>query len=604
MIFNNDVIQSLGMTLIHSLWQGIVVLVLVMFTLLLAGKSNARIRYAVLVSGLMLLLAGFIATWCTLCFRIYHQSTALNYGSLVYEQIPWFENSHFRMTGTTSSFSVHRFQELSYPILAMGWILGFLFMSVRTTGALYLSHRIFKRDVFQPDPFLQNIFMKAGNRMMMPAMIQLRLTARKISPMVIGLLKPVVILPASILSGLNAEQVEAILIHELAHIRRHDHLVMIIQSVATQVLFFHPLTWFLSAEINHERENCCDDMVMKIFPNPINYIKALTMIQELHILGPIPANALMGRTKRLLSRITRILKPETNQTPAYRFALVFMLLITLGIAAATIATTGNSGSKKSMALVFSDQAEKPVAIPDTSKEKVERKAMKQREFVVQEDKKKEKEIDDARNNLEKAEQELEKVREEMEKARQEVERAQEELKELDPTALHPEIIPIVPGLPDWEDFRFAFKYDGHEHWRNLQEELSRARETMQHIRQEDLDRLREEWERSGEQRKEMRDALNRAREEMMRNRRQFREQDWEKYREEWHRLFPLPPFPGYYPPLPPQIPHMTLPELPDPETLQPKGSLDDLDPLETNPDEQEKSATLDSKLREVEEGNE
>jgi hypothetical protein len=249
--------------------------------------------------------------------------------------------------------------------------------------------------------------------MMMPATIHLRMTARKISPMVMGLLKPVVILPVSVLSGLNPEQVEAILIHEPAHIRRYDHVVMIIQSIATQVLFFHPLAWYLSAELDRERENCCDDLVMKIFPNPINYIKALTMIQELHLSGPIPANALLGRTKSLLGRISRILKPEMNQTPVYRIAMVFMLLITLGIAVVTLATTGNSGNKKSMVLVFSEKAEKPIAIPDTSKIKAEKKVLKQDESLIQEEKKKEKDIEDARRELEKAEQELEKAREEM-----------------------------------------------------------------------------------------------------------------------------------------------------------------------------------------------
>jgi len=460
MIFNNEVIQSLGMTLVHSLWQGLVVLVLVMFALLLAGKSNARLRYAFLVSGLMLLLTGFMATWCILYFRNNWSFPVEKYATLVHSQIPGLADSTSQFMDTTSiSLSVHRFLESSYPVLAMGWILGFLFMAVRMTGGLYLSQWIIKRDVFLPDLFLQKIFIKARTRMMMPAMIQLRLTARKISPMVIGLLKPVVILPASLLSGLNAEQVEAILVHELAHIRRYDHVAMIIQSIATQVLFFHPLAWYLSAEINRERENCCDDLVIKIFPNPINYLKALTMIQELCICQTIPANALIGRTKSLLGRITRILKPETNQTPVYRIALVLMLLITLGIVAVTIATTGNSGSKKSMALVFSDKAVKSVNTPDTAKNKVEQKVVIQEESFLQNDKKKEKDIADARHNLEKAQRELEKARQELEKARQEVERAQQQLGRHDLSSRDGEIRPNMPDLPDWEDFRFAFKYD-------------------------------------------------------------------------------------------------------------------------------------------------
>ena len=152
----------------------------------------------------------------------------------------------------------------------------------------------------------------------MPASLNLRMSARQISPMVIGLIKPFVIIPAAILSGLNTEQVEAIFVHELAHIRRYDHVMMIIQAIITQILFFHPAAWFFSAEINRERENCCDDFVMKTFPNPINYIKALTMIQELNRDGQVPANALLGRSKRLLGRVKRLLKTEKRHAPVFQ----------------------------------------------------------------------------------------------------------------------------------------------------------------------------------------------------------------------------------------------------------------------------------------------
>jgi hypothetical protein len=105
MNFNNDVIQSLGMTLVHSLWQGIVVLIVVMAANLLAGKSSARLRYVFFLSGLMLLLAGFIATWCILYFRINPQSADINYSTLVYEQISLFENIPSRILDTEASCS-------------------------------------------------------------------------------------------------------------------------------------------------------------------------------------------------------------------------------------------------------------------------------------------------------------------------------------------------------------------------------------------------------------------------------------------------------------------------------------------------------------------
>ena len=290
-------------------------------------------------------------------------------------------------------------------------------------GGFYLSYTIMKKDIFLPDPSLLALFEKAKTRLMMPVTLNLRMSARQISPMVIGLIKPCVIVPAAILSGLNTEQVEAILVHELAHIRRYDHVVMIMQAIITQILFFHPVAWYLSAEINRERENCCDDLVIKTFPNPINYIKALTMIQELNADGQVPANALLGRSKRLLGRVKRLLKTEKRHAPVFRMAVIFLLLVTLGIAAITIASAGNPGTKKSLGKFFKVKPEKMQFVADTTKTKKHEKTAVNTESGNAEDSKKQKEMAEAARKLEKAQLEMQKARLELEKAREEFMRA-------------------------------------------------------------------------------------------------------------------------------------------------------------------------------------
>jgi len=105
-------------------------------------------------------------------------------------------------------------------------------------------------------------------------------TAKNISPMVAGFFKPVIIIPGTVISGLPISQLEAILAHEIAHIRRYDHILIFLQVFANHILFFHPLAWFLSASINRERENSCDDLAIGIGIDPLNYIKALTMVQK------------------------------------------------------------------------------------------------------------------------------------------------------------------------------------------------------------------------------------------------------------------------------------------------------------------------------------
>ncbi len=414
---NSALIRSLGMTLVHSLWEGLVIFFLVFFILSLAGRSNARLRYVVLVSGHFMLLAAFIATW----FITYHQNleTALKSLNKAYSQVSGLvSTSSLAIKTADYTTTINQYLEPIYPALAIGWIMGFIFMLIRMTGGLYLSYRIMNKDVILPDPWLLKLFEKAKTRLMVRGTLNLRMTARQISPMVIGIIKPCIIFPAAILSGLNAEQVEAILVHELAHIRRYDHVVIIMQAIINRILFFHPVAWYFSAEINRERENCCDDLVIKTFPNPINYIKALTMIQELNMDGQVPANALMGRSKRLLGRVKRLLKTEKRHAPVFRMAVIFLLLTALGIAAVTIASAGNPGTRKSLENFFVSD---PYSVADTIKTtKHEKTAVKPGST---ENSKKKKELNEAARKLEKAHLEMQKAQIELEKAREEFMRA-------------------------------------------------------------------------------------------------------------------------------------------------------------------------------------
>ena len=98
-------------------------------------------------------------------------------------------------------------------------------------------------------------------------------------PTVIGWLKPVVLLPASALAGLTPRQLEAILAHELAHIRRHDYLVNLLQTLVETLLFYHPAVWWLSRRIRVERENCCDDLAVSLCGDPVAYAAALADLE-------------------------------------------------------------------------------------------------------------------------------------------------------------------------------------------------------------------------------------------------------------------------------------------------------------------------------------
>jgi hypothetical protein len=590
--FNNELIRSLGMALIHSLWEGIAVLALVMFALSLPGKTNTKIRYSILVSGLMLCVASFLATWYIIYHRIIQSVPLINYSHLIYSHAPGMIREGtwaWHTSGFVSSFQ--HYLEPFYPTLATGWILGFLFMLIKTTGGLWFSHNFLRKGVYMPDPSLLTLFEKAGSKQRITSRASLRLTSRTISPMVIGFIKPCVIIPAVILSGLNTEQIEAILVHELAHIRRYDHIVMIIQAFTVQILFFHPVVWYLSSEINRERENCCDDIVVKTFSNPINYIKALTMIQELNIGGPVPANALTGKSKSLLGRIKRLLKPETKHIPAFRLAAVLLLMFTLGIAVVTFTTAGTTGNNPKPEGLFLVHPDNTPFVRDTIKNKKDQQKQINKDSGDQDVQKKKKELAESSRKLENARQELEKAQRDLDKARREVEEARRKLGSENLATANDDLQKAMD-----EARLFHFKMENspefQDQMKKLHDEMGQRqaeiRDHMQHFRNEDWPRMKQEWQKYGEE-------MKKAMEEFYRTHKDSGDIFYGPHPFNFKHFPPCPP-------VPPAIPDVELPELPDAGILSPdlEQKLEMLQQDQEN-DNKGKAESLDSKLREVEE---
>ncbi len=158
-------------------------------------------------------------------------------------------------------------------------------------------------------------------------------------PLVVGYLRPVILLPVSFLTHLPTEQLEAILAHELAHVRRHDFVVNLLQTMVETLFFYHPAVWWLSSRIRIEREHCCDDLVVTVLENHAEYGRALVAVEELR--GQTSVLTLAASDGSLLSRIRRI----AGVQPAGNLSSVFSLygaglLCLLVFVACVVATTG------------------------------------------------------------------------------------------------------------------------------------------------------------------------------------------------------------------------------------------------------------------------
>jgi beta-lactamase regulating signal transducer with metallopeptidase domain len=226
--------------------------------------------------------------------------------------------------------SIRRIEPL-LPTLILVWILGVTLLSLRLfTGWIWIQ-RLRTRGVSAACGECQRMSTRLARRLHIARAITLLESTLVDVPTVIGWLKPVVLLPASALGALSPPQLEAILAHELAHIRRHDYLVNLLQTLVETLLFYHPAVWWLSGRIRIERENCCDDLAVSLCGDPVAYANALADLESLRSeTAPTHHIALAATGGSLLHRVRRLLgapSPHSGRGPAWLAGSAALLLI-------------------------------------------------------------------------------------------------------------------------------------------------------------------------------------------------------------------------------------------------------------------------------------
>ena len=169
------------------------------------------------------------------------------------------------------------------PWLVFGWLAGVLLLSLRLLGGWW-STRVLRVVDVSPVPEWCLAQLARCRRMGIARPVAIVSSVRVSVPVIVGHVKPVIVLPAAALSGLSVAQVEAILAHELAHVRRHDYLVNLAQTVIETLLFYHPAVWWVSRQVRETREHCCDDLAVTVCRSRREYVHALLDLEELR--GP------------------------------------------------------------------------------------------------------------------------------------------------------------------------------------------------------------------------------------------------------------------------------------------------------------------------------
>ena len=342
MLLADVTIRAAAAALLHSLWQGALVAAITGVLWWALRGSWPTARYALGCVALALMVGGWAATaWRTAAQLIPEPPS---HAALATPR-PVLGPGLFDYSPAIRTISQADLEDVRVPLgrrldvwsirLVPLWLAGVFGLSFRLALSWWLVQRM-RRAAHAPVASLVADRVAAlAARLRVARAVQVVQSAAVQVPAVIGSLRPVILLPASALSGLSLAQLDAILAHELAHIRRHDFAVNLLQTVAEVLLFYHPACWWISRRVRAERELCCDDIAVSLCADRVLYASALADLEALRV---TPTLALAATDGPLLRRVRRLLSPapERSRAPGLSAALVPAALLALVMAGATL----------------------------------------------------------------------------------------------------------------------------------------------------------------------------------------------------------------------------------------------------------------------------
>jgi len=324
-VVSQEIVQRLGWTLLHFVWQATGVALLLGVMLVALRRSTANVRYIVACAALGLTVLLPIVT-----MTLVPASTSQPIANIELPPAPAVVPVQPTIIETPVARDVEAKEpvqiesvdiapavswkqratetlEVSLPYLVTGWLVGVFGLSLWHLGGWAQLQRLKRQMVTPVDVSLHATLNELAAKLRVHRAVRLVESALVQVPTVVGWLRPVILLPASALTGLTTEQLEALLAHELAHIRRYDYLVNMLQTVVETLGFYHPGVWWISHKIRLERENCCDDLAVGLSGDRIRYARALTSMEEIRASRSELAVAasggnLFGRIRRLIGK--------------------------------------------------------------------------------------------------------------------------------------------------------------------------------------------------------------------------------------------------------------------------------------------------------------
>jgi uncharacterized protein (TIGR03435 family) len=325
LLSTQPMVGRLGWALVHFVWQGVLLAcVYLVARTRFARPESARIRYTLSCATLAAMMAAPVVTLITnrtprpapvltLIPGVFTPRLAAGpqSGSIPFDSLP------------ATAPATQAIDAMTWLVVI--WLICSLALSIRLIGGCLVAARIRSLGVSAPPPEWRNALdsLLARTRVSFP--VRLLVSGFVQTPAVAGWFKPAILVPAAAITGLAPEYIQALLAHELAHVRRHDYLVSVLQRVVETLLFYHPAVWWLSREIDAEREACCDDAAVELTGDTLTYVSALATLESRrleHLALLLGANG--GSLQRRISRLI-------SQPPAPAWSLPGAGLLTAGI---------------------------------------------------------------------------------------------------------------------------------------------------------------------------------------------------------------------------------------------------------------------------------
>jgi bla regulator protein BlaR1 len=356
---SDQTVQAICLTLFYSLAAGVIVAALGGLVITFTKRQSARLRYN--------LLCGLLVLFITSAFVIFfiEESSSLPTGSstslttmsasvrLIVPGVGYTNSNNFLNVNNLSVF-INRWSGW----IVFLWLICCVAKSIKLTRQFLYIRKVRRQEVFETTNNWKDKVVSIKTMLGINRSVALFESGLVKIPVTIGHLKPVILLPVGMLLQLTTEQIESILLHEMAHISRRDYLVNILQTVVETIFFFNPAIWWLSALIREEREACCDDLVINNITRKQGYLEALMAFGSAR---PINNAYAMGLNHRgqLMNRLRRMVNKE-NQSLNAPEKLVLLSAIIL-LSAFTMAPKATVAVQRSISFVRNHLA-KPTSI--------------------------------------------------------------------------------------------------------------------------------------------------------------------------------------------------------------------------------------------------